>query len=173
MYTRQKLFIIIALLFLTLSVYLKPRLEIAPRLSLYHGETYLSGGTPNLGLGVDVILNPTNNIGLRLTLSEFLFGENTVFILNSEIYKSMSTLDFLYYVQIGGLKSYINAGLGIHTHHGRTHFALETGIGLQHYIGGGKTLFLEPNLVIFSPNDYDGPDYAVCLSVGFRFPVMK
>ena len=179
----KKLFFIVTLLFVSLSVNLKPKLEIAPRTSLYLGEGNLFYGT-NLGLGADVVFNPTNNVGIRFNVIEAISGNNAVFLLNSRLlnsvdsrlYNSGSILDLLFYMTIGGLKSYINAGLGIHTHHGRTYFALETGIGLQHYMGGGKTLFLEPNLVIgyvgYSDYGYN-TDFAFRLSAGLRFPVIK
>jgi hypothetical protein len=177
----KKLFFIVFLLFLSLSSQLKPRVELAPRFSLHHGETYLVRGVPNLGMGVDIILNPTNNIGLRLTLSEILFGDNTAFDLNSEISNARSTLDILFclpitlYFPIVGSKPYLTAGFGFHGSHGNSNFALETGIGFQHYISGEKAIFLESNLVIVSSdyNFYDDVDYAVCVSVGLQFPFIQ
>jgi hypothetical protein len=178
----KKLFVIITLLFFSLSVQTKPRLEIAPRLSLHQGEGHDFYGT-NLGLGVDAVFNPTDNVSIRFNIIEAVFGKNRVFLINSKLnsidnslYSSGSILSLLLYIPIGDSKPYINAGLGLNTYQGRTYFGTEIGFGLQHYMSGGKTLFLEPNILIgyvgYNIPGYN-TDFALRISLGLRFPVVK
>ena len=162
----KKLLIGLFLLFIVLPVGARSTLEVAPKVSYYYGDSDLFTGS-NIGLAGDILYNPTNSFGIRITLLETIFGDNTIFLLNSR-----NAIDALFYIPIRGLKTYLNTSISITSIEGITDFWLGGGIGLEYYMGGGKKLFLEPNLLFTNFGIYD-TDFWFRLSVGLKFKVIE
>ncbi len=140
----KKVLILLAVVLVVLPLSARPRLEFSPR-----GTLYLDGGV-NFGIGGDVILNPKKNIGLRGNLAEVIFGDETIFSLNSVSFSGLTTFDILYYTDIAGLFSYIDITFGLVSAGGGTSLGIGGGLGLEKYMGKGNYIFLEPNILIMS-----------------------
>ena len=141
----KKIFLLLVVLLIVLPLSARPRLEFSPRGSLYISSV-------NFGIGGDIIVNPTKNLGVRVNLAEVVFGDNTAFSLNSGNLFSFSTFDILYYTNIADIFSYFDIIFGLYSASGGTSISIGGGVGLEKYMGKGNYIFLEPALIFT-----DGP----------------
>lgn len=156
----KRMFLLLAVLLVVLPLSARPRIEFAPR-----GTLYLDGGV-NFGIGGDIILNPKKQFGLRANLVEVVFGDNTLFSLNSVSFSGLTTFDFLYYTDIAGLFSYVDITFGLISSGGTT-LAIGGGVGLEKYMGKGNYIFLEPDILIIT-NSGGGNDFMFKGSFGVK-----
>ena len=147
----KKVLLLAAVLFVVLPMTARPKLEISPRFSLHYSDEFFDG--TRWSLGGDITFNPTNNIGLRVNMFEFLLGDYSFFSMNM---MNMVTLyspqiNFLYYMNLGtGLSSYIVMNFGVMGGEGSSLLAIGGGIGLEPNIGKRNSIFVEPGLTFLS-----------------------
>ncbi|MBN1693964.1 hypothetical protein JW879_01005 [candidate division WOR-3 bacterium] len=153
----KKVFLLLAVLLVVLPLSARPKLELAPRASLYISSV-------NVGIGADIIANPTKKIGIRVNLAELIFGDYTVFSLNHP-----GNLELLYYTNIADIISYLNLIFGLQAGDVTTIVTLGGGAGYEASLGKGNKLFLEPSLLILT-GDVD-TDVTLRLSGGFKFGI--
>lgn len=156
----KKTLLLLVVVLVALPLSARPKIEFAPR-----GTLYLDGGV-NFGIGGDIILNPKKNIGLRANLIEVVFGDNTIFSLNSLSFSGLTTFDILYYTDIAGLFSYVDITFGL-VSSGGTSLAIGGGLGLEKYMGKGNYIFLEPDILIMTYSG-GGSDFMFKGTVGLK-----
>jgi len=114
--------------------------EFGPKASLYISSV-------RFGIGAELVFNPMHNLGIRMDLAEFSFGENlTEFYLNYG-----GSLDALIHFPTRGMNAYFYAGLGLVSFSNgvsRTDFAFRFGLGMEHAWDRNTNVFLEPGLII-------------------------
>lgn len=118
----------------------KSLVEFGPKASLYISSV-------RFGLGAEIVFNPMRNLGIRMDLAEFSFGEDlTEFYLNYG-----GSLDALIHFPARGMNPYFYAGLGLVSFSNgisRTDFAFRFGLGIEHAWDRNTNVFLEPGLII-------------------------
>jgi hypothetical protein len=145
----KKVLLLLAVLLVILPLSARPKLEFAPR-----GSIYIS--SVNFGIGADIIVNPMKNLGFRVNLAELVFGDNTSFSINMMNQFNYTNFDVLYYTDIAGIFSYVDLIFGLFSVTGGTTFAIGGGVGLEKYIGKGNYVFLEPALIFTDSPGTDG-----------------
>jgi hypothetical protein len=165
-----KVLLLVAVLFVVLPLSARPKLEISPRLSMHYSED-LIGGT-RWSIGGDITLNPTNNIGLRVNMFEFLLGDPTFFSINmlNMAFLYNPHIDFLYYMNLAGLSSYIVMNFGLIGGEGSSIVAIGGGIGLGPNIGKKNSIFVEPGLILFSGSG--DSELMIKVSGGIKFGIL-
>ncbi|MGQ9818063.1 MAG: hypothetical protein ACUVQ3_08985 [bacterium] len=148
----------------------RPFLELAPKASLYIGEdTYF-------GIGAECVANPLKQIGIRMNITEVIFGNGTQFYLNYGGWGfGALSLDGLFYIPMQNLEPYVHGGLGVGivdtpgpggTH---TFFNFRFGMGLNYPVNPGTKLFVEPGIIIY---DAGNTESMFRLSFGARFGIL-
>jgi hypothetical protein len=141
----------------------RPLIELGPKASLYIGSL-------NFGIGAELLINPTRNVGLRFGLAELRFGEDdTRFSLNL---RDLS-MDGILYIPMEGIKPYAFLGFGIVTQN-NTNLEFRGGLGFNYSVTRSTDIFVEPG-AIFAYNSYDegSTDIWFRLSVGGRFGLIR
>jgi len=159
----KKVLLLLAVLLVVFPLSARPKLEFAPR-----GSIYIS--SVNFGIGADIIVNPMKNLGVRVNLAEVVFGDNTAFSLNAGNIFSFSNLDILYYTNIANIFSYVDIVFGLLSQTGGTTIAVGGGLGLEKYMGKGNYIFLEPAL-IFSDGPFTDGDLTFRTSFGLKLGI--
>lgn len=156
------LLFVLSLIIIPFSMHARPKVEVAPRATLYISSV-------NFGIGGDLIVNMTDKFGLRFTGAEIMFGDdNTTFVVNqSALY--MSSMEALIYFPLGDFDSYANAGFGLMTTGDYTMIMIGGGLGITKEIKGAGTFFVEPSL--FFIDNYDS-DVMFRISGGMRFDLL-
>jgi hypothetical protein len=167
----KKVLLLVAVLFVALPLSARPKLEISPRLSFNYSDDIFDGA--RWSLGGDIIFNPTNNIGLRVNMVEFLLGNPTFFSMNMINMVSLYNpqIDFLYYINLGtGLSSYIVMNFGVMGGEGSSLVAIGGGIGLGKNIGKKNSIFVEPGLIFLSGEG--NSELIIKVSGGMKFGIL-
>ena len=157
----KKVLLLLVVILIALPLSARSKLEFAPR-----GTLYLNGGV-NFGIGGDIIFNPKKNIGLRANLVEVVFGDNTIFSLNSVSFSGLTTFDLLYYTDIAGLFQYVDLTFGLLSSGGTT-LLIGGGVGMEKIVGKGMNMFLEPNILIMTASGGGGNDLIFKGSFGLK-----
>ena len=138
--------------------------EFGPKASLYIGSV-------RFGIGAELVFNPMRNLGIRMDLAEFSFGDDyTQFYMNYG-----GSLDALLHFPTRGINPYFFGGLGLVSFSNgasRTDFAFRFGLGLEHAWDRNTNVFLEPGLIIA---DIGGDDTETTfrLSAGARLGILR
>ena len=160
----KKVFLLLAVLLIVLALSARPKLEFSPRGSLYIGDNV------NVGIGADIIVNPTKTLGVRVNLAEVVFGDVTAFSLNTGNLFSFSNVDILYYTDIAGLFSYVDIIFGLLSRSGGTTISIGGGLGIEKYMGKGNYMFFEPALIFSDGPGTDG-DLVFRTSFGMKLGI--
>lgn len=143
--------------------------EIGPKGSLYIGED------AHFGIGAECIINPLHQVGIRLNITEVVFGNGTHFYLNSGGWGfSGMSLDGLFYIPMSDLEPYIHGGLGFEIFDnpgpsGNTTFlSFRFGMGLNYPVNPGTKIFVEPGIVVY---DAGNTEAVFRFSFGDRFGI--
>ena len=167
----KKILLLMVVLFVVLPLSARPKLEISPRLSFNYSDEIFDGA--RWSLGGDIVFNPTNNIGLRVSMIEFLLGDPTFFSMNMVNMVSLYTpkFDFLYYMNPGtGLSPYIVMNFGVMGGEGSSLVAVGGGIGLGNNIGKSNSIFVEPGLIFLSGEGIS--ELIIKVSGGMKFGIL-
>ena len=157
----KKILLLLVVILIALPLSARSKIEFCPR-----GTLYLDGGV-NFGIGGDIVLNPKKNIGLRGHLVEVIFGDNTIFSLNSVSFTGITTFDVLYYTDIAGLFQYVDITFGLVSAGGGTSLAIGGGVGMEKSIGNGMDMFIEPDILIMTYSG-GGSDFMFKGSFGIK-----
>lgn len=146
-------------------------LEIAPKASLYIGED------AHFGLGAECVINPVKSLGVRLSITEVIFGDGTQFYLNYGGWGFGGlSLDGLFYIPVQNLELYVHSGLGVgivdtpgpgDTH---TFFSFRFGMGMNYPINPGTKFFIEPGIIIYDAGN--NTESMFRLSFGVKFGIL-
>ncbi len=145
-------------------------LEIAPKASLYIGEDAY------FGIGAECVINPVKQVGIRMNITEVVFGNGTQFYLNygGWAFGALS-LDGLFYIPMQNLEPYVHGGLGVSIIDTpgpvgtQTFFNFRFGMGLNYPVNPGTKLFIEPGIIIY---DAGNTESMFRLSFGARFGIL-
>ncbi len=153
----KKVFLLLVVILVALPLSARPKLEFAPRASLYISSV-------NFGIGADIIANPTKNIGLRVNLAELIFGDYTLFTINRP-----GNLEVLLYTPVANIISYFDLIFGLQAGDVATVVTIGGGAGYETTMGKKNKFFLEPSLII-ATGDGD-TDFTFRLSGGLKFGI--
>jgi hypothetical protein len=153
----KKVLLLLVVVLIALPLSARPKLELAPRASLYISSV-------NFGIGADIIANPTKNIGVRVNLAELVFGDYTLFAINNPSY-----LEILIYSPVADIISYFNLIFGLQAGDVVTIVTIGGGAGYETQMGKKNKLFLEPSLIIRT-GDID-TDVTFRFSGGLKFGI--
>uniref|UniRef100_A0A7C4XFH2 Outer membrane protein beta-barrel domain-containing protein n=1 Tax=candidate division WOR-3 bacterium TaxID=2052148 RepID=A0A7C4XFH2_UNCW3 len=144
--------------------------EIAPKASLYIGEDAY------FGIGAEGVVNPVRQIGIRLNITEIIFGNGTHFYLNSGNWSlSGLSLDGLFYIPMAEMEPYVHSGLGFEIFNPpggggiHTFFSFRFGMGLSYPVNPKTKVFVEPGIIIY---DAGNTETVFRLSFGARFGIL-
>lgn len=150
--------------------YGRSTLEIGPKASLYIGEDAY------LGIGAECVVNPIKQVGIRLNITEVIFGNGTQFYLNYGGWGfGALSLDGLFYIPMPNLEPYVLGGLGVgiidtpgpgDTY---TYFSFRFGMGFNYPVNPRTNLFVEPSIIIY---DVGNTETMFRLSFGARFGIL-
>lgn len=160
----KKVLIVLCFLVVVFPLSARSTFEVAPRASLYISSV-------NFGLGGDIIVNPTKNIGLRVSLAELVFGDNTLFSVNSLGQGLLSNIEVLVYAPVADIISYFDVAFGMLSGGGTTSLTIGGGAGYETSLGRKKKFFVEPGLLIV--NTGNNTDVMFRLSGGLKFGVFE
>jgi hypothetical protein len=161
----KRILLLLVIVLFSLPLSARPTFELAPRASLYISSVHF-------GLGTDLIINPTKNVGLRIGIAELLLGDNTVFSLNSLSQNLLSNVELLLYTSppLGGIISYFDFAFGLIAGDG-TLLTIGGGAGYETRMGKSNKVFLEPSIIITTGGD--NTDVAFRLSGGLKFGIFR
>lgn len=119
----------------------KPLIEFGPKASMYISSF-------RLGMGAELVFNPMHNLGIRMDIAEFSFGDDlTEFHMNYG-----GSLDALIHVPARNLNPYFYGGFSLFSFDADgfsdTFFAFRFGLGLEHVWDRNTNIFIEPGLII-------------------------
>lgn len=119
----------------------KSLVEFGPKASLYIGSV-------RFGIGAELVFNPIRNLGIRMDLAEFSFGEDlTEFHMNYG-----GSLDALIHFPARSMNPYFYGGLSLFSFSidgfSDTFFAFRFGLGLEHAWDRNTNVFIEPGLIV-------------------------
>ncbi|MEO0095766.1 MAG: hypothetical protein ABIL66_07735 [candidate division WOR-3 bacterium] len=144
--------------------------ELGPKASFYIGEDVY------FGIGGECVVNPVKSFGIRLNITEVIFGNGTEFYLNSGgIAFSGMSFDGLFYIPMAGIEPYVHGGFGFDifdpsgpadTH---TFFSFRFGMGLNYSINPSTKVFVEPGIILY---DAGNTETMFRLSFGARFGIL-
>lgn len=170
--------ILILVLILTVCVqaagikrYTRPTFELGPKASLYIGnDAYF-------GIGAECIINPIKAVGIRLNLTEVIFGNGTQFYLNyGGLGFSGMTLDGIFYIPMAGAEPYVHGGFGVGIidlpgpADSHSLFSFSFGMGLNYVINPTAKVFVEPGIIIY--NFGNNTESMFRFSFGARFAIL-
>lgn len=145
----KKVLFLLAVLLFVLPLSARQKLEISPRLSLHNNDALFDG--VRWSIGGDIIFNPAENIGFRVNMAELFFGDPTILSMNMNVlYFYSNNIDFLYYMNIAGLSSYVAINFGLISVAGSSFVVTGGGLGLEQRIGKRNCIFLEPALTLMN-----------------------
>ncbi len=146
------------------------RFEIAPKASLYIGEDAY------FGIGAECVINPIRQVGIRLNVTEIIFGNGTYFYLNSNGWVlSGLSLDGLFYIPMTEMEPYVHSGLGFEIFDlpgaadANTFFSFRFGMGLNYSVNPKTRVFVEPGIIIYDAGDTEA---VFRFSFGARFGIL-
>jgi hypothetical protein len=138
--------------------------EFGPKASLYIGSV-------RFGMGAELVFNPMRNLGIRMDVAEFSFGNN-----HTEFYMNYGgSLDALIHFPTRDIHPYFFGGLGLVSFtnmNSDTYFAFRFGLGVEHAWDRNTNVFLEPGLIIASIGDGDTKT-TFRLSAGARLGILR
>jgi len=150
--------------------YSRSTLEIAPKASLYIGEDAY------FGIGAECVVNPIKQVGIRLNITEVIFGNGTQFYLNYGGWGFGGlSLDGLFYIPMSGIEPYVHGGLGVGIvdtpgpEDTNTYFSFRFGMGLNYPVNPTTKVFVEPGIIIY---DAGNTESIFRLSFGARFEIL-
>ncbi len=142
----------------------KPLLEFGPKASFYIGSV-------RLGLGAEFVVNPTQNVGIRIDFTEFSFGDGgTRFFFN--LYPSNLSVDGLYYLRMQGIEPYVYGGFGLAAN-GRTDVTFRAGMGFNYTMTRNSSIFFEPGVIVHYNSYNEETDLSFRLSLGAKFGLIR
>ncbi len=143
--------------------------EIGPKGSFYIGKDAY------FGIGAECLINPMRSVGVRLNITEIIFGNTTHFYLNSGGWElSGMSLDGLFYIPLPDFEPYIHCGLGFEVsdtpgpHGTETFLSFRFGMGLNYPVNPKARVFVEPGILIY---DAGNTEAVFRFSFGARFGV--
>ncbi|MGB9721298.1 MAG: hypothetical protein ACPL28_07470 [bacterium] len=145
-------------------------LEIAPKASLYIGDDVY------FGIGAECVANPIKQVGIRLNITEVVFGNGTQFYFNhGALGFSGLSLDGLFYIPMAEIEPYVHGGfgLGIVDTPGpggsNTFLSFRFGMGLNYPVNPRTKIFVEPGIIVYDGGG--GTEAMFRLSFGARFGI--
>lgn len=119
----------------------KPLVEFGPKASMYISSF-------RLGIGAELVFNPMQNLGIRMDVIEFSFGDDL-----TEFYMNYGTsLDALIHFPARNLNPYFYGGFSLISFSingfSDTFFAFRFGLGLEHAWDRNTNVFIEPGLIV-------------------------
>ncbi len=145
-------------------------LEIAPKASLYIGEDVY------FGIGAEFVANPLKQVGIRMNITEVIFGNGTQFYLNSGGWGFAGlSLDGLFYIPMSEMEPYVHGGMGLGIVDlpgpggSNTSFTFRFGMGLNYPVNPRTNVFVEPGIIVYDAGD--NTEAMFRLSFGARFGI--
>ena len=150
----------------------RPAVELEPRLSIY--VNYLTDDT-DLGIGADILFNPSPNLGFRIGLTDIYFFQTTQFSLNHGLITYFPKVDALFYISTRRAQSYIHLGLGYTKLEDYSWLVMGGGFGLDYFLSRTTCLSFEPGLYIFtySNNGSGNTETAFRINLGIKYGIMR
>ncbi|KPK68999.1 hypothetical protein AMJ87_11115 [candidate division WOR_3 bacterium SM23_60] len=142
----------------------KPLVEFGPKANLYIGSV-------RFGIGAELIVNPLRNLGIRMDLVEFSFGDDL-----TEFYMNYGgSLDALIHFPAQSINPYFYGGFSLFSfdrdRFSDTYFTFRFGLGLEHAWDRNTNVFVEPGLIIA---DAGGNTETIFrLSAGARLGILR
>ena len=150
----------------------RPIVELEPRLSIY--VNYLTDDT-ELGIGADIMFNPSPNLGFRIGLTDIYLFQTTIFSLNHGLFTYFPKIDALFYISTRRTQPYIHLGLGYTGTENYSWLVIGGGFGLDYFMSRTVCFSFEPGLYIFT-NSYGGSgntETAFRINLGLKYGIMK
>ncbi len=145
-------------------------LEIGPKASLYISDDAY------FGIGAECVINPIRQVGIRLNITEVVFGNGTEFYLNYGGWGFVGlSLDGFFYIPMSEMEPYVHGGLGLGIVDpsgpggSNTFLSFRFGMGLNYSVNPKTKIFVEPGIIVYDGGA--GTKAMFRLSFGARFGV--
>ncbi len=150
----------------------RPTVELEPRLSIY--VNYITDDT-DLGIGADIVFNPSPNLGFRIAVTDIYLFQTTIFSLNHGLLTYFPKIDALFYISRHRAQPYIHLGLGYTDAEDFSWLVMGGGFGLDYFVSRTVCFSFEPGLYIFTGSfmGSGNTETAFRINMGIKYGIMK